>query len=130
MHRGIVQVSGAAATISPDALRTLAREFEPLQGILIRHEQVLLAHANAWRSAQQRIDSGSLVGRGANRARRLRVLRGRQKPTISGYSQTKWRRFQFCESRLHVIKTEGRCGLRIQEGLMTPAMTCARLASR
>ena len=45
LHRGIVQVAGAAATINPDALRTLAREFEPLQGILIRHEQVLLAQA-------------------------------------------------------------------------------------
>jgi hypothetical protein len=27
LHRGIVQVAGAAATINPDTLRTLAREF-------------------------------------------------------------------------------------------------------
>ena len=45
LHKGIVQVAGEAATISPDALRTLAREFEPLHAILIRHEQVLLAQA-------------------------------------------------------------------------------------
>ena len=29
----------------PDALRKLAAEFEPLHGVLIRHEQVLLAQA-------------------------------------------------------------------------------------
>ena len=45
LHKGIVQVAGEAATISPDALRTLAHEFEPLHAILIRHEQVLLAQA-------------------------------------------------------------------------------------
>ena len=45
LHKGIVQVAGHAATISPDALRALAQAFEPLQHILIRHEQVLLAQA-------------------------------------------------------------------------------------
>jgi DNA-binding MarR family transcriptional regulator len=45
LHKGMVQVAGETATISPDALRTLAREFEPLQAILIRNEQVVLAQA-------------------------------------------------------------------------------------
>jgi CRP-like cAMP-binding protein len=45
LHKGIVQVAGAAATISPDVLRKLAHEFDPLQSLLIRHEQVLLAQA-------------------------------------------------------------------------------------
>jgi hypothetical protein len=45
LHRGIVQVAGDASTIALDALRHLANEFEPLRGILIRHEQVLLAQA-------------------------------------------------------------------------------------
>ena len=45
LHKGIVQVAGAAATINPDVLRKLAHEFEPLQSLLIRHEQVLLAQA-------------------------------------------------------------------------------------
>jgi hypothetical protein len=45
LHRGIVQVAGDASTVSPDALRTLANEFEPLRGLLIRHEQVLFAQA-------------------------------------------------------------------------------------
>jgi CRP-like cAMP-binding protein len=44
-HQGIVQVAGEAATISPNALRTLAHEFQPLQSLLIRHEQVLFAQA-------------------------------------------------------------------------------------
>jgi hypothetical protein len=45
LHKGIVQVAGAAATINPDVLRNLAHEFGPLQSFLIRHEQVLLAQA-------------------------------------------------------------------------------------
>jgi CRP-like cAMP-binding protein len=45
LHRGIVQVAGAAFAIAPDALRSLADEFAPLRSILIRHEQVLLAQA-------------------------------------------------------------------------------------
>ena len=45
LHKGIVQVEGTAATISPDILRALAHEFGPLQSLLIRHEQVLLAQA-------------------------------------------------------------------------------------
>jgi CRP-like cAMP-binding protein len=45
LHKGIVQVAGSAATINPDVLRKLAREFEPLQSLMIRHEQVLLAQA-------------------------------------------------------------------------------------
>jgi len=45
LHRGIVQIAGAAATISPDVLRNFAHEFDPLQSLLIRHEQVLLAQA-------------------------------------------------------------------------------------
>jgi hypothetical protein len=45
LHKGIIQVAGAGATIEPDALRQLATEFEPLHAVLIRHEQVLLAQA-------------------------------------------------------------------------------------
>jgi CRP-like cAMP-binding protein len=45
MYRGLIQIAGEAVTIDPDALRSLAREFEPLQSILIRHEQLLLAQA-------------------------------------------------------------------------------------
>ena len=45
LHKAIVQVAGAASTISPDALRSLADEFPPLRGIVIRHEQVVLAQA-------------------------------------------------------------------------------------
>jgi CRP-like cAMP-binding protein len=45
LHKGIVQVAGDAATVGSDALRKLADEFEPLRGILIRHEQVLFAQA-------------------------------------------------------------------------------------
>ncbi len=45
LHRAIVQVAGSAIAIGPDALRNLADEFGPLRGILIRHEQVLLAQA-------------------------------------------------------------------------------------
>ena len=44
-HKGIVQVAGDAMKINPDVLRKLAQEFDPLQSILIRHEQVLLAQA-------------------------------------------------------------------------------------
>jgi CRP-like cAMP-binding protein len=44
-QKGIVQVAGAASVISPDALRSIADEFEPFRSILIRHEQVLLAQA-------------------------------------------------------------------------------------
>jgi CRP-like cAMP-binding protein len=45
LHKGIVQVAGAAAIMNPDVLRKLAHEFSPLQSLLIRHEQVLLAQA-------------------------------------------------------------------------------------
>jgi CRP-like cAMP-binding protein len=45
LHKGIVQVAGAAVRIDPDVLRQLAHEFGPLQSLLIRHEQVLLAQA-------------------------------------------------------------------------------------
>jgi CRP-like cAMP-binding protein len=45
LHKGMVQVAGVAATISPDVLRKLAHEFDPLQSLLIRNEQVLLAQA-------------------------------------------------------------------------------------
>jgi CRP-like cAMP-binding protein len=45
LHKGLVQIPGEAATINPDALRSLAHEFEPLHGTLIRHEQLLLAQA-------------------------------------------------------------------------------------
>jgi CRP-like cAMP-binding protein len=45
LHKGIVQIAGAAATIGPEGLRKLAHEFGPLQSLLIRHEQVLLAQA-------------------------------------------------------------------------------------
>jgi len=45
LHKGIVQVAGAAVIINPDVLRKLAHEFGPLQSLLIRHEQVLLAQA-------------------------------------------------------------------------------------
>ncbi len=45
LHKGIVQVAGSGAIMDADALRHLATEFAPLQSILIRHEQVLLAQA-------------------------------------------------------------------------------------
>jgi hypothetical protein len=45
LHKGLVQVAGAASGISPDALRKFADEFTPFRSILIRHEQVLLAEA-------------------------------------------------------------------------------------
>jgi hypothetical protein len=45
LHRGIVQVAGEASVIDPDALRSIANDFEPFRSILIRHEQVLLAQA-------------------------------------------------------------------------------------
>ena len=45
LHRGLVQVAGEGSVISSDALRSLADEFGPLRGLLIRHEQVLLAQA-------------------------------------------------------------------------------------
>jgi CRP-like cAMP-binding protein len=45
LNRGIIQVAGAAVVINPDVLRKLAHEFEPLQSLLIRHEQLLLAQA-------------------------------------------------------------------------------------
>ena len=45
LHRGIVQVAGNASVIDSGALRSLADEFGPLRGIIIRHEQVLLAQA-------------------------------------------------------------------------------------
>ena len=41
LHKEIVQVACAGATIKPDALRSLATEFQPLHSLLIRHEQVL-----------------------------------------------------------------------------------------
>ena len=45
LQRGIVQVAGQASVVTPDALRSLADEFGPLRGMLIRHEQVLFAQA-------------------------------------------------------------------------------------
>jgi CRP-like cAMP-binding protein len=45
LHKGIVQVAGDAMKINPDVLRKIAHDFDPLQSILIRHEQVLLAQA-------------------------------------------------------------------------------------
>src|SRR5215213_7247263 len=45
LKRGLVQVHGTASAPSPDALRSLADEFEPPSGMLIRHEQVLFAQA-------------------------------------------------------------------------------------
>jgi CRP-like cAMP-binding protein len=45
LHRGLIQVPGEGASISPNALQTLAHEFQPLQSLLIRHEQVLFAQA-------------------------------------------------------------------------------------
>ena len=45
LHRGIVQVAGDASTVTSDALQSLADDFKPLRGILIRHEQVLFAQA-------------------------------------------------------------------------------------
>jgi CRP-like cAMP-binding protein len=44
-YKGIIQGAGTAATIDPDILRTLTSDFPPLQSLLIRHEQVLLAQA-------------------------------------------------------------------------------------
>ncbi len=45
LHRGIVQVAGSAHVLPSNALRSLADEFGPLRGMLIRHEQVLFAQA-------------------------------------------------------------------------------------
>src|SRR5829696_1364429 len=45
LHKGIVQVAGEGSVIGSDVLRALANEFEPLRGLLIRHEQVVLAQA-------------------------------------------------------------------------------------
>ena len=45
LHRGLVQVAGAAFAIAPETLRSLADDFGPLRSILIRHEQVLFAQA-------------------------------------------------------------------------------------
>ena len=45
LHKGIVQVAGVGSVIGCDALRSLANEFEPLRGLLIRHEQVVFAQA-------------------------------------------------------------------------------------
>ncbi len=45
LYRGIVQLPGEAETISPDLLRKFAHQFDALLGLLIRHEQVLLAQA-------------------------------------------------------------------------------------
>jgi CRP-like cAMP-binding protein len=45
LYKGIIQMAGIAATINPDTLRTLTADFPPLQSLLIRHEQVLLAQA-------------------------------------------------------------------------------------
>src|SRR3954451_12138641 len=45
LHKGIVQVEGAASVISADALCGVADAFKPLRSILTRHEQVLLAQA-------------------------------------------------------------------------------------
>jgi CRP-like cAMP-binding protein len=45
LYKGLVQGPGEAVTISPDALRSLAHEFQPLQSQLMRHEQVLFAQA-------------------------------------------------------------------------------------
>jgi CRP-like cAMP-binding protein len=45
LQKAMVQVAGTAATVACDVLRKLAHEFDPLQSLLIRHEQVLLAQA-------------------------------------------------------------------------------------
>jgi CRP-like cAMP-binding protein len=45
VHKGIVQVAGAASVIAPDELRKLAKQYDALQSIIIRNEQVILAQA-------------------------------------------------------------------------------------
>jgi CRP-like cAMP-binding protein len=45
LHKGIVQVGGAASVISSKTVRSVAERFRPFRSILIRHEQVLLAQA-------------------------------------------------------------------------------------
>jgi hypothetical protein len=45
LHKGLVQVEGAASVIASDTLRKFADEFPPFRSLLIRHEQVLLAQA-------------------------------------------------------------------------------------
>ena len=67
LHKGIVQVEGSAVTISPDVLRNLAHEFGPLQSLLIRHEQVLLAQAQ-----QQHFEPRAQFGQ-----RRTQIVRNR-----------------------------------------------------
>ena len=56
LHKGIVQVAGTASVILPDVLRKLADEFEPLRGMLIRHEQVLFAQAQQSASLRTPVD--------------------------------------------------------------------------
>jgi CRP-like cAMP-binding protein len=45
LSKAIIQGAGSASTITSDALRAIADDFKPFRGILIRHEQVLLAQA-------------------------------------------------------------------------------------
>src|SRR5258707_594555 len=45
LHRGIIQVAGSGSAIAPEALRSLANEFELLRSLLIGHEQVVFAQA-------------------------------------------------------------------------------------
>jgi CRP-like cAMP-binding protein len=45
LQRGLVQVAGEGLVATSEALRSLADEFQPLRGMLIRHEQVLFAQA-------------------------------------------------------------------------------------
>jgi CRP-like cAMP-binding protein len=45
LHETVVQVAGTSTAISCDVLHSVAKEFQPLQSIIIRHEQVLLAQA-------------------------------------------------------------------------------------
>lgn len=45
LHKGIVQVEGAASIIDPNKLREIADEHSSFRALLIRHEQVVLAQA-------------------------------------------------------------------------------------
>jgi len=45
LQRSIVQVAGGSSSISPNDLRAVAREWEGLQSLIIRHEQILLSQA-------------------------------------------------------------------------------------
>jgi len=45
LHESVVQVAGTSSAISTTILRSAARKFEPLQSMIVRHDQVVLSQA-------------------------------------------------------------------------------------